>query len=342
MRIMSSARRLLTPALLLVVLLYLSVRLAVGVAVVALDTPFDGNDGSPVVVSIPSGASAAQVAGLLEQNGIIRKARDLRWWMRLSDTHGSIHTGRYHFEGSATLRQVAEVITEGRVLLTSVTVLEGATRWQVAEALAAAGFGSYEEAWEATGNAGLVADLDDQATDLEGYLFPDTYFAPHDASAADIVAMMVGQFREVWTEERMIGATRAGFDTRQLITIASLIEAETGLAEERPLVSGVYHNRLESRMLLQCDPTLLYALYLDGRTDRNIRRADFDNPSPYNTYRVRGLPPGPIGNPGAASIVAALAPAETEFIYFVGRNDGSHAFARTLREHNANVNRYQR
>lgn len=342
MSLMSRARRLLIPAMLMVVVLYLTMRLALGLAVAALDTPFDGNDGSPVVVSIPAGASAAQVAGVLEENGIIRSARDLRWWMRLSDTHGDIHTGRYNFEGPATLRQVAEVITEGRVLLTSVTVLEGATRWQVADALTAAGFGSYQEAWEATGNGELVADLDADADDLEGYLFPDTYFAPHDASAADIVEMMVAQFREIWTEERMRQSARAGFDTRQLITIASLIEAETGLAEERPLVSGVYHNRLERGMRMQCDPTLLYALYLDGRTDRNIRRADFDNPSPYNTYRVRGLPPGPIGNPGAASIEAALEPAETEFIYFVGRNDGSHAFARTLREHNANVNRYQR
>ncbi len=339
---MATVRRMLTPLLMLVVLLYLSVRLAVGVAVATLDTPFDGNNGAPAVVSVAAGVSAAQVAELLENSGVIRRARDLRWWMRLNDTHGAIHTGRYRFEGPATLRQVAEVITEGRVLLSSVTVLEGATRWQVAEALAAADFGTYAEAWEATGNAGLIADLDLEATDLEGYLFPDTYFAPQDAGADDIVAMMVAQFHEIWTAQRALEASRQGFSTRQLVTIASLIEAETGLAEERPLVSGVYHNRLNRRMRLQCDPTLLYALYLDGRTDRNIRRSDFDNPSPYNTYRVGGLPPGPIGNPGAASIDAALAPAETEFIYFVGRNDGSHAFARTLREHNANVNRYQR
>lgn len=337
-----SAKRLLTPLLLVIVALYLSLRLLLGVGSAALDTPFDANAGAAVVVAIPAGASAAQVAGVLEENGVIRSARNLRWWMRLSGTHGSIHTGQYRFEGPATLRQVAEVITEGRVLLASVTVVEGSMRWQVVEALTAAGFGTYEEAWAATGAARLVAELDPEAVDLEGYLFPDTYYAPHDADATEIVAMMVDRFREVWTAERALKAANLGFTARQLITIASLVEAETGLAEERALVSGVYHNRLEQRMRLQCDPTLLYALYLDGRTDRNIRRADFDNPSPYNTYRVRGLPPGPIGNPGAASIDAALQPAETEFVYFVGRNDGSHAFARTLREHNANVNRYQR
>lgn len=337
-----SAKRLLTPLLLLIVVVYLSVRLALGVASAALDTPFDGNAGAAVVVAIPAGASAAQVAETLEESGVIRSARNLRWWMRISGTHVGIHTGQYRFEGPATLRQVAGVISEGRVRRAAVTVVEGSTRWQVAEALAASGFGTYEEAWAATGNAALVADLDPEAMDLEGYLFPDTYYAPGDAEAADIVAMMVARFRDVWSVERAREAANLGFSVRQLITIASLVEAETGLAEERALVSGVYHNRLEQGMLLQCDPTLLYALYLDGRTDRNIRRSDFDNPSPYNTYRVRGLPPGPIGNPGAASIDAAFRPADTEFVYFVGRNDGSHAFARTLREHNANVNRYQR
>jgi len=335
-------RSAMTAGLVALVLVYFAVRTAVGVSSAALDTPWDGNDGVPVDVTIAAGDSAAQVAAMLEREGVIRSGRSLRWWMRWNDTAGRIHTGRYRFQGEATLRQVADVITEGRVLLAPVTIIEGATRWQVAEAIAAAGFGTYDEAWEATGNVRLIADIDPQATDLEGYLFPDTYHLPLDAAAADVVGMMVAQFRGLWSEERGARAEQAGFSVRQIVTIASLVEAETGLAQERPLVAGVYHNRLRDGMLLQCDPTLLYALYMDGRRDRNIRRADFDNPSPYNTYRVRGLPPGPIGNPGAASIAAALQPAETEFLYFVGRNDGSHAFARTLREHNANVNRYQR
>ena len=160
--------------------------------------------------------------------------------------------------------------------------------------------------------------------------------------AAAIVEMMVDRFRRAWMAPTAAQAEIAGLSVRDAVTIASLIEAETGKSDERALVSGVFHNRLERRMLLQCDPTLLYALRLEGRTDRNIRRSDFDNESPYNTYRFAGLPPGPIGNPGEASIVAALYPAETDYLYFVGRNDGSHAFSRTLQEHNANVNRYQR
>jgi UPF0755 protein len=331
-----------TPALLLVVAAYLVLRLGTSAALAIVDAPYDGNQGTPVDVTVNAGASAADVARLLEERGVIRNARDLRWWMRWAGIAGSIHTGRYRFQGPMSVRQVAEVITEGRVLLTAVTIIEGSTRWQVAEAIAAAGFDDYDAAWRATGDVSPIEDLDPEATDLEGYLFPDTYHAPHDADAADIVDMMVARFRDVWTAERARQAVELGFTVRQAVTMASLVEAETGLAEERPLVAGVYHNRLRESMLLQCDPTLLYALYLDGRRDRNIRRDDFDNPSPYNTYRVRGLPPGPVGNPGLAAIDAALEPADTDYLYFVGRNDGSHAFARTLREHNANVNRYQR
>ena len=325
-----------------VMVVFFAMRLAAGAALAALDTPYDGNGGVSVDITISSGATAASVAQLLQDRGVIRDARVLRWWMRWSGTEGGIHTGQYRFQGPATLRQVSGVITEGKVLLASVTVLEGATRWQVAEALSASGFGTYDEAWAATADVSLIADLDAEAADLEGYLFPDTYYAPHGAGAADIVSMMVAQFRAVWSDAIAAQTEAAGFTMREMVTIASLVEAETAQMEERFLVSGVYHNRLRDRMLMQCDPTLLYALYLDGRRDRNIRRADFDNPSPYNTYRVRGLPPGPIGNPGRASIEAAAAPADTEFLYFVGRNDGSHAFSRTLREHNANVNRYQR
>jgi len=337
-----TARRYRTPALLVVIAAYLLIRLVTGATVVVLDRPYDGNAGAAVDLAISPGVSAQEVGMLLQETGVIRSARDLRWWMRWSGTAGEIHTGQYRFQGSASLRQVIEVITEGRVLLASGTVLEGATRWQVAEALSTAGCGTYEEAWEATGNISLIFDLDVEATDLEGYLFPDTYHAPHGAGSADIVGMMVERFRQVWTASREAQAEAAGLRIREVLTMASLVEAETGQASERALVSGVYHNRLERRMLLQCDPTLLYALRLDGRTDRNIRRADFVNESPYNTYRFAGLPPGPIGNPGEASIEAALHPAETAYLYFVGRNDGSHAFSETLQEHNANVNRYQR
>ncbi len=335
-------RRWLLAVVVVLAVLYIAVRIAIGAAVTILDTPYGRVGSPPRDVTIARGASAADVADTLQAAGVVRSATTLSWWLRYSETAGQIHVGEYRFTGPLSIRQVAEIITEGRVLLFPVTVLEGATRWQVAEALAEAGFGSYGEAWDATGDITLIADLDAAATDLEGYLFPDTYHAPRGSSAAEIVGMMVARSRRIWSEERQARAADLGFDLRKTMTFASLVEAETALAEERRIVSGVYHNRLERRMLLGCDPTLLYALRRDGRTDRNIRRADFANESPYNTYKFPGLPPGPIGNPGEASIDAALKPAEVDYLYFVGRNDGSHAFSRTLREHNANVNRYQR
>ena len=322
--------------------IYIALRLVTGALVAILDTPYSGHVAAATDVTIEPGQSAAEVGQVLQAKGLIRGDRSLRLWMRWNGTAGSIHAGTYRFEGAASIREVAALLVEGRVLLSEMKVIEGYTRWQVAEGLSRAGFGSYSEAWEATGNVALISDLDAEAKDLEGYLFPDTYYVSRQMKPAAIVEMMVDGFRQAWTTPTVAQAEKTGLSVRDVVTIASLIEAETGKSDERALVSGVYHNRLERRMLLQCDPTLLYALRLEGRTDRNIRRSDFDNESPYNTYRFAGLPPGPIGNPGEASIVAALYPAETDYLYFVGRNNGSHAFSQTLQEHNANVNRYQR
>ena len=322
--------------------IYIALRLVTGALVAILDTPYSRHLAAATDVTIEPGQSAAEVGQVLQAKGLIRGDRSLRLWMRWNGTAGSIHAGTYRFEGAASIREVAALLVEGRVLLSEMKVIEGYTRWQVAEGLSRAGFGSYSEAWEATGNVALISDLDAEAKDLEGYLFPDTYYVSRQMKPAAIVEMMADRFRRAWTTPTVAQAEKAGLSVRDVVIIASLIEAETGKSDERALVSGVYHNRLELRMLLQCDPTLLYALRLEGRTDRNIRRSDFNNESPYNTYRFAGLPPGPIGNPGEASIVAALYPAETDYLYFVGRNNGSHAFSRTLQEHNANVNRYQR
>ena len=326
----------------LLVLLYVAARLTSGAVEAWLEEPFDGAAGRIVMIEVPRGATAAEVARDLAAAGVIRDPRVLQWWLRATGRAGQIHAGNYEFSGAHSIREVADVLLSGRVILRAVTIPEGSTRWQVAEAVAAAGFGEYEEALAATGRAELIADLDPEAQDLEGYLFPDTYMAPERAAAAEVVEMMVQRFRRTWTASRQALAEGRGMSLREIVTLASLVETEAAVAHERPLVAAVYENRLQRGMLLQCDPTLLYALALDGRTDRNIRRADFENDSPYNTYRFRGLPPGPIANPGEASLEAALRPAAVEYLYFVARNDGSHAFSRTLREHNAMVDRYQR
>jgi UPF0755 protein len=326
----------------LLVVLYFAGRLTSGAVEAWLEQPFDGSADRTVMIEVHRGATAGDVARSLAAEGVIRDPRVLQWWLRVTGRAGQVHAGSYEFSGAHSVREVAEILLSGRVLLRAVTIPEGSTRWQVAETVAEAGFGTYEEALEATGQVELIADLDPQASDLEGFLFPDTYMALESAAAAEVVEMMVDRFRRTWTASRQALAEGGGLSLREVVTLASLVETEAAIAHERPLVAAVYRNRLERGMLLQCDPTLLYALVLDGRTDRNIRRADFENDSPYNTYRFRGLPPGPIANPGEASLDAALRPAEVEYLYFVARNDGSHAFSRTLREHNAMVNRYQR
>jgi UPF0755 protein len=186
-----------------------------------------------------------------------------------------------------------------------------------------------------------MRDWDPDARDLEGYLFPDTYAVPRQASAERLVAAMVDRFRTTFDEGLRARAAVLKMSLRDVVALASLVEKETARADERALVSAVYHNRLRRGMPMQCDPTVIYALMLAGRWNGNIRRADLQIDSPYNTYRYPGLPPGPIAAPGRASLEAALAPADVPYLYFVSRNDGSHVFAETLAEHNRNVARWQ-
>ena len=182
-----------------------------------------------------------------------------------------------------------------------------------------------------------IKDLDPQATDLEGYLFPETYSLPRGVPASRLVRQMVDRFLATYTEPLRQSAEAQGLTTRQVVTLASLVEKETAQAQEHPLVAAVYRNRLRIGMPMQADPTVIYALQKAGRYDGNIRREDLQFDSPYNTYRYPGLPPGPIAAPGKAALEAAVMPADAPYLYFVSRNDGTHVFAETLAQHNANV-----
>jgi UPF0755 protein len=203
------------------------------------------------------------------------------------------------------------------------------------------GFGAAADFVEAAADATLIHDLDPEARDLEGYLFPETYALPRGTSAGELVRQMVGLFKRLYTDELRAEADRAGLTTREVVTLASLVEKETGRAHERPLVAAVYRNRLAIGMGMQADPTVIYALQKAGLYDGNLTRAHLQFDSPYNTYRYRGLPPGPIAAPGLAAIEATLRPAAVSHLYFVSRNDGSHVFADTLAEHNRNVQEWQ-
>ena len=186
-----------------------------------------------------------------------------------------------------------------------------------------------------------MAEIDSGAADLEGYLFPDTYLLSRRTDAPALTRRMVERFERALTPDLVAAAQARGLSTRQLVTLASIVEKETARPDERPLVAAVYANRLRIGMALQCDPTVIYALTRAGIYTGDLRRNDLIFDSPYNTYRYAGLPPGPIAAPGKESLSAAAHPSDTDFLYFVSRNDGSHEFARTLDEHNRNVQKYQ-
>jgi UPF0755 protein len=203
------------------------------------------------------------------------------------------------------------------------------------------GFGSAASFVAAAKDASLIGQFDPGASDLEGYLFPDTYLVPRRADASRVVRLMAERFSKMTTGELRAVAAARGLTTRQWVTLASIVEKETAQPDERPLVAAVYENRLRIGMGLQCDPTVIYALERVGRYTGNLRRDDLAFDSPYNPYRYRGLPPGPIASPGRASLEAVVHPAQVGYLYFVGRNDGTHIFSQTLDEHNRNVQKWQ-
>jgi UPF0755 protein len=226
------------------------------------------------------------------------------------------------------------------VILRAITVREGLDRFAVGKIFAAEHLGTEEEWDKLTSEPDLVRDIAPDAESLEGYLFPDTYKFDPGTPASTVVKAMVANFRKHWGSE--LATITTGLTPHQTVTLASIVETEAQLPQERPIVASVYMNRVRRHMLLGADPTVIYAMKLAGKWNGNIRKADLQMESPYNTYKSPGLPPGPIASPGLASLRAAAAPATTPYIYFVARNDGSHVFSTNAAEHNANVEKYQR
>jgi UPF0755 protein len=223
----------------------------------------------------------------------------------------------------------------------NVTFPEGLSMTEMAAIFESHGLGPAASFLAAAKDPAPIRDLDPAARDLEGYLFPETYALPRRTDAARLVQVMIAEFRSAFTPELRAAAAARNLTVRQAVTLASLVEKETAKAEERPIVAAVYSNRLRIGMPLQCDPTVIYALQRAGAFTGNLRRDDLMFDSPYNTYRYPGLPPGPIASAGKASLEAVARPADADYVYFVSRNDGSHEFARTLDEHNRNVQKYQ-
>lgn len=333
-------RRVRAAALVLVALLGAGALVAALAASDRIHAPFMGYGEAERFVDIPAGTGTAAIGRRLIDAGVVRDGLTLRaalWWTGRSR---ALQAGEYRFDRPLSAVEVIDRLARGDVYTRNLTLPEGLTIQEMARVYETRGFGPAASFLAAAAESSLVRDLDPGAPDLEGYLFPDTYALPRGAPARALVSLMVAQFRATYAGLRP-GAEAQGLTTREVVTLASLVEKETGTAEERPLVAAVYLNRLKIGMGLQADPTVVYALQQAGRYNGNIRRQDLAVDSPYNTYRQAGLPPGPIAAPGRASLEAALVPASVSYLYFVSRNDGSHVFATTLAEHNRNVRRFQ-
>jgi UPF0755 protein len=303
--------------------------------------PFRGFEGAEQFVDIPSGEGSRAIGARLIAAGVVRDELTFRTALGVTGEARALKAGEYRFAEPLSAVDVIHRIAAGDVYTRVLTFREGLTAAEMASHFEQNGFGSAESFAAAARNASLIHDIDPEARDLEGYLFPNTYALPRTATADDLVRRMVALFRQAMDEPLREEAARQDFSVREVVALASLIEKETGLEEERPLVAAVYRNRLRIGMGMQADPTVIYALMLAGQWEGNLTRANMQIDSPYNTYRYRGLPPGPIANPGRASLRAALAPADVDYLYFVSRNDGSHVFSRTLAEHNRAVREWQ-
>jgi UPF0755 protein len=282
-------------------------------------------------VLLRPGYSTRRIATELKNAGVIRSSSGFLIWHYFHRGR-SLKAGEYLFERSADVREVHNRLARGDIYVHTVVIPEGFTMFDVAQAVHDAGLGTREEFLNLTkSDVTLIADLDPQATSLEGYLFPDTYQFTRAQNLSEVLREMVKRFRR---EATAIGLNS---EVHRVVTMASIVEKETAVPEERPMVASVYYNRLAKRITLDADPSIIYAKLLDGTYQGGLHHGDTQVNSPYNTYRRVGLPPGPIGNPGRSALEAAMHPATSDYFYFVSDGNGHHRFARSLDEHNHNV-----
>lgn len=309
----------------------------------AIEKPYRRFSSEGVFVTVPRGASRRAVARILEKNGVLRSAIAFEIYARRHPRR-TLQAGEYFFDEPVSGHDVFWKLANGQVYQLPFTVREGETMFDVARELEAGQFVTADEFLEAAKNPELIRGIAPQAKTLEGFLYPATYHLPRHPAANELAAEMVKRFRETWANALQASGGGAGPapSVTSVVTLASLVERETPKPEERPLVAGVFENRLRLGMPLQCDPTVIYALEQVGQYHGTLTGKDLHFDSPYNTYAHAGLPPGPIGNPGEQSLRAALEPAQTDYLYFVANTLGGHFFSARLSEHNRNVNRYRR
>lgn len=294
---------------------------------------------NPARVFVQPGSTLAQTARLLVDAGVLARAQPFSVWAQLTGKDRVLRSGEYVLATPTSPLELLETLSQGRVVQHAVTIPEGFTFKQIAKRLEDADFGPHTRFVEVGVDARFLAKWDLQDHGIEGYLYPDTYFFTKPSTAEEILGRMLARLDEVFDPAMQQRAETLGLSRHEVLTLASLVEKETGVASERALIAGVFHNRLRRRIPLQCDPTVIYGL---ADFDGNLTRAHLRTPSPYNTYLFSGLPPGPIANPGLAAIQASLFPTDTDYLYFVARGDGTHAFSARLSDHNRAVHRFQK
>lgn len=304
-------------------------------------TPYRGYTDAEQFVDVPSGTGPRAIGAALAAAGVVKDPLTFRVALWLTGRARELKAGEYRFAEPVSAVQVVAVLADGAIYTRPVTFREGLTIGEMADVYAESGLGTRDAFLAAARDVSLIRDLDPEAKDLEGYLFPDTYPVPRKTPASTLVAQMVRGFRAALPPPLIAKAQADGLSVRQVVTLAALVEKETAQDAERPLVAAVYRNRHKIGMGMQADPTVIYALQQAGKWDGNLSRDDLQFDSPYNTYRYGGLPPGPIAAPGRRALEATVSPADVAYLYFVSRNDGTHVFATTLAEHNRNVFEWQ-
>lgn len=292
----------------------------------------------PTVVSVPAGTSFREVAERLQAAGVITAANHLRLLARLRGDAQLVQAGDYDFATPATPGAVLDRLVAGDVRLLRFTLPEGLTVKEIAGRLETEGLATAAEVLRLASDPAFLGSLAIEAPTLEGYLFPETYTVVAGLPVTRLLQSMVQQFRTNLSEELVARGRELNLSSHQLVTLASIIQKEAGNVEEMPLISAVFHNRLRRGMMLQADPTVIYGI---ADFDGNLTRRHLNETTPYNTYRITGLPPGPIASPGLAALQAAANPAAVDYLFFVSRGDGSHQFSTTLREHNQAVRQFQ-
>ncbi|MGB9886874.1 MAG: endolytic transglycosylase MltG [Moorellales bacterium] len=296
--------------------------------------PVASSEATLVKVQIARGSSSAVIANQLQEAGLLRSALAFRIYLYLQDMEGKLQAGEYRLSPGMSAPEIARTLTIGRVARYRVTIPEGYTLKQICARLVEAGLVNEQRFWEAAAKADFdyefLRDGPSGSQRLEGFLFPDTYYFTRDMTEEEIIGTMLRRFRQVFTPEMEKRTRELSLTVRQVITLASLVEREAKLEQERPLVAAVFYNRLRLGMKLESCATVQYLL---DEPRPVLRAEDTRIPSPYNTYLHAGLPPGPIASPGLSSILAALYPAEVPYLYFVANPDGSHTFSRTYAAH---------